>query len=169
MSAVQDPTPAPPSGGLLLLTGASGYVGGRLLERLEQAGRRIRCMSRRPEQMAARTAPTTEVVAGDVQDPASLPTALEGVDTAYYLIHSMAGGTDYREVDRAGAEAFGAAARAAGVRRIVYLGGLGEGDDLSSHLASRQEVGRILAASGVPTLELRSRHRDRLRAACRSR
>ncbi|MBJ7455601.1 MAG: SDR family oxidoreductase [Thermoleophilia bacterium] len=156
MPPVQDPTPVPPSGGLLLLTGASGYVGGRLLERLEQAGRRIRCMSRRPEQMAARTAPTTEVVAGDVQDPASLPAVLEGVDTAYYLIHSMAGGTDYRAVDRAAAEAFGAAAREAGVRRIVYLGGLGEGDDLSSHLASRQEVGRILAESGVPTLELRS-------------
>lgn len=156
MTAVQDPTPVPPSGGLLLLTGASGYVGGRLLERLEQDGRRIRCMSRRPEQMSARTAATTEVVAGDVRDPASLAAALEGVDVAYYLIHSMAGDGDYGEADRAGAEAFGRAARDAGVRRIVYLGGLGTGADLSSHLASRQEVGRILAASGVPTIELRA-------------
>lgn len=156
MPAVQDPTPVPPSGELLLLTGASGYVGGRLLERLEQAGRRIRCMSRRPEQLSARTAPTTEVVAGDVQDPASLAAVLAGVDTAYYLIHSMSGGAGYRETDRAGAQAFGAAAREAGVRRIVYLGGLGEGDDLSGHLASRQEVGAVLAASGVPTLEFRA-------------
>lgn len=156
MTVVQDPTPTPPSGGLLLLTGASGYVGGRLLERLEQDGRRIRCMSRRPEQMAARTAPTTEVVAGDVADPDSLAAALEGVDVAYYLVHSMAGDTDYGEADRTGAQRFGAAARAAGVRRIVYLGGLGRGPDLSSHLESRQEVGRILAASGVPTIELRA-------------
>ena len=156
MTVVQDPTPVPPSGALLLLTGASGYVGGRLLERLEQAGRRVRCMSRRPGQMAGRTAPTTEVVEGDVEDPASLTAALEGVDTAYYLIHSMSGGAGYGEVDRAGAAAFGAAARAAGVRRIVYLGGLGEGDGLSRHLSSRQEVGHVLAASGVPTIELRA-------------
>ena len=156
MPAVQDPTPAPPSGGLVLLTGASGYVGGRLLERLEQAGRRVRCMSRRPDQMAARVAPGTEVVRGDVQDPESLRAAMEGVDVAYYLVHSMSGDRDYRRTDREGALAFGAAAREAGVRRIVYLGGLGSGDDLSPHLASRQEVGRILAASGVETLELRA-------------
>ena len=93
---------------------------------------------------------------GDVQDPASLDAALAGVDTAYYLVHSMAAGTDYRAADRRGAEAFGAAARRAGVRRIVYLGGLGSEEDLSGHLSSRQEVGRILAASGVPTLELRA-------------
>ncbi len=113
-------------------------------------------MSRRPEHMAGRTAPTTEVVAGDVEDPASLGPVLEGVETAYYLIHSMAGGTDYRVADRRGAEAFGAAAAAAGVSRIIYLGGLGGGDDLSAHLSSRQEVGEILAASGVPTIELRA-------------
>lgn len=146
----------PPTGRLLLLTGATGYVGGRLLERLEQAGRRVRCMSRRPEQLSARVGPTTEVVKGDVQDPESLGAVLAGVDTAYYLIHSMSGDDDYREADRAAAEAFGAAARKAGVRRIVYLGGLGEGDDLSGHLASRQEVGAVLAASGVPTLEFRA-------------
>jgi uncharacterized protein YbjT (DUF2867 family) len=156
MSLAEDPSAAPREADLLLLTGASGYVGGRLLEQLEQAGRRVRCMSRRPEQMAGRTAPTTEIVTGDVTDPASLTHALAGVDAAYYLIHSMGGGAGYRAADRAGAEAFGAAARAAGVRRIVYLGGLGGGSDLSPHLASRQEVGATLAASGVPTLELRA-------------
>jgi uncharacterized protein YbjT (DUF2867 family) len=153
------PGPPPtPSGGrpLLLLTGATGYVGGRLLPRLEASGRRVRCMTRRPEQMEPRVAPGTEVVAGDVGDPGSLRAAMEGVDTAYYLVHSMSGAADYREADRAGAEAFGAAAREAGVRRIVYLGGLGHGENLSGHLASRQEVGRTLAASGVPTLELRA-------------
>jgi uncharacterized protein YbjT (DUF2867 family) len=151
-----DPAHATARGPLILLTGASGYVGGRLLTRLERAGRRLRCMTRRPEQLAARTAPATEVVPGDVEDPASLRAALEGVDIAYYLIHSMSGQADYRRVDREGAAAFGRAAREAGVRRIVYLGGLGHGDDLSGHLASRQEVGRVLAESGVPTIELRA-------------
>jgi uncharacterized protein YbjT (DUF2867 family) len=146
----------PASSPLLLLTGASGYVGGRLLARLERAGRRVRCMSRRPAEMSARTGPETEVVSGDVQDPSSLAAALEGVDTAYYLVHSMSGREDYRTTDREGAAAFGAAARDAGVRRIIYLGGLGAGPDLSGHLASRQEVGATLAASGVPTIELRA-------------
>lgn len=156
MPDADDPAPTSTRGPLILLTGASGYVGGRLLTRLERAGRRLRCMTRRPEQLAARTAPTTEVVAGDVADPASLRAALEGVDIAYYLIHSMAGHADYHRADREGAAAFGEAARDAGVRRIIYLGGLGHGDDLSGHLRSRQEVGRVLAASGVPVIELRA-------------
>lgn len=141
----RDPA-APP----LLLTGAGGYVGGRLLRRLEEAGRRVRCMSRRPAEISARTAPATEVVGGDVHDPDSLAAALEGVNTAYHLVHSMSGRADCRTADRDGAAAFGAAARAAGVRRIVYLGGLGEGPDLSRHQASRQEVGATLAGSGFP-------------------
>jgi len=148
----RDPTSRPP----LLLTGASGYIGGRLLTRLEQEGRPVRCMSRRPEQLAARTADTTEVVRGDVTEPDSLAEALAGIETAFYLVHSMSGDSDYRTADREGAAAFGAAARAAGVRRIVYLGGLGGGADLSEHLASRQEVGATLADSGVPTIELRA-------------
>jgi uncharacterized protein YbjT (DUF2867 family) len=152
MQAAAHP-PAP----LVLLTGATGYVGGRLLERLEGDGWRLRCMSRRPDELRARTAPGTEVVRGDVADPASLEAALADVDVAYYLVHSMASGADYRDADRRGARAFGDAARRAGVRRIVYLGGLGAGGrDLSGHLSSRQEVGRILAASGVPTVELRA-------------
>ena len=141
---------------LTLLTGASGYVGGRLLARLETDGRPLRCMSRRPEELRPRVGPATQVVHGDVTDPASLAEALAGVGTAYYLVHSMAAGQDYREADRRGARAFGEAAARAGVRRIVYLGGLGSGPGLSAHLASRQEVGRVLRESGVPTIELRA-------------
>jgi uncharacterized protein YbjT (DUF2867 family) len=141
---------------LILLTGASGYVGGRLRHALEEAGHPLRCMARRPEELRARVAASTEVVAGDVLDPATLPAALRGVHTAYYLIHSMAASDDYAERDRRGADAFARAARGAGVRRLVYLGGLGHGEELSTHLKSRQEVGRILRESGVPTIEFRA-------------
>jgi uncharacterized protein YbjT (DUF2867 family) len=96
------------------------------------------------------------VVVGDVLDPASLAPALEGVHTAYYLIHSMGSGREYARSDRDGAGSFAAAARLAGIARIVYLGALGHGDRLSRHLASRQEVGRILRDSGVPTVEFRA-------------
>ncbi len=142
---------------LVLLTGASGYVGGRMLRVLEESGYRIRCLARRPEYLQPRVAPGTEVVRGDLSDAATLPPAMRGVHTAYYLVHSMASTEDeFAERDRRAAEAFASAARASGVRRIVYLGGLGRGPALSRHLASRQEVGRILAASGVPTIELRA-------------
>jgi uncharacterized protein YbjT (DUF2867 family) len=143
-------------GEITLLTGASGYVGGRLRRALEAAGRPLRCMARRPEYLHSRVAAGTEVVAGDVLNPDSLAGALRGVHTAYYLIHSMASSRDYAENDRTGAESFATAARAAGVRQIVYLGGLGHGERLSRHLASRQEVGRILRESGVPTIEFRA-------------
>jgi len=141
---------------LVLLTGATGYVGGRLLRALESEGRRLRCMARRPEYLRARVGEGTEVVAGDVLKPDTLPAALHGVDTAYYLIHSMATSRHYAASDREGAEAFARAAREAGVRRIIYLGGLGEGDQLSRHLASRQQVGRILRESGLRTIEFRA-------------
>ncbi len=144
----------------ILLTGATGYVGGRLLPLLEaraaSGANRVRCLSRHPEALRGRVAAETEVAAGDVSAPETLPAALEDVGVAYYLIHSMGGAGSFVEEDRAGAEAFGAAARAAGVGRIVYLGGLGGGGDLSEHLASRHEVGRVLAASGVPTIEFRA-------------
>lgn len=145
-----------PRGELILLTGASGYVGGRLRRALEADGRRLRCMARRPEYLRERVEAGTEVVAGDVLEPETLAAALDGVHTAYYLVHSMASSRDYAATDRRGAEAFARAARAAGVRRIVYLGGLGEGTHLSRHLASRQEVGRILRDSGVPTVEFQA-------------
>ena len=142
--------------GLVLLTGATGYVGGRLLRALESGVRPVRCLARRPEHLQSRVAAGTEVVAADVLSPETLGPALEGVRTAYYLIHSMASGSTYAEDDRRGARAFAAAARQAGVQRIVYLGGLGSGAELSPHLASRQEVGAILRDSGVPTVELRA-------------
>jgi uncharacterized protein YbjT (DUF2867 family) len=140
----------------ILLTGASGYVGGRLLGRLEATGHRVRCLSRRPDVLQDRAGPGIEVVEGDVLARTSLDAAFQGVHTAYYLVHSMGTGREFDDLDRRAATNFAAAAEAAGVRQLVYLGGLGRGDDLSPHLASRQEVGRMLRASGVATLELRA-------------
>ncbi|MDP9337297.1 MAG: SDR family oxidoreductase [Acidobacteriota bacterium] len=141
---------------LVLIAGASGYVGGRLLGILESRGQRVRCLARRPEALRERVADATEVVPGDVLEPASLPAAMAGVHTAYYLVHAMASASSFESEDRTAAETFAAAARAAGVRRIIYLGGLGRGEQLSVHLRSRQEVGRILRHSGVPTIEFRT-------------
>lgn len=141
---------------LVLLTGATGYVGGRLLHALEATGHRVRCLSRHPNALSQRVAQTTEVVKGDVLDAASLATSMVGVHTAYYLVHSMTSANSFEEEDRRAAHAFAAAARDAGVQGIVYLGGLGSGSELSAHLRSRQEVGRILRESGVPTIELRA-------------
>jgi uncharacterized protein YbjT (DUF2867 family) len=141
---------------LVLLTGATGYVGGRLLKALEAAGWQVRCLARHPEFLQPKVAKTTQVVKGDVLDPQSVQAAMEGVHMAYYLVHSMASGAAFEEADRRAATGFAYAARKAGVQRIVYLGGLGSDDQLSSHLASRQEVGRILRESGVPTIEFRA-------------
>ena len=140
----------------ILLTGATGYVGGRLLKALETHGFKVRCLARRPEFLEPRVAGSTEVVAGDVLDPVSLGRALEGVDTAYYLIHSMGATAGFQETDRKAAKLFGETARDAGVGRLIYLGGLGGGSDLSSHLESRQEVGRLLRGSGISTIEFRA-------------
>ena len=145
-----------PSRPLLLVTGASGYIGGRLMRALHDAGARVRCMARRPEELRARVPEDVEVVRGDVLDAASLTAALDGVDTAYFLIHAMATPRDFAREECEGARSFAQAALAAGVRRIVYLGGLGSDEGLSPHLASRHEVGRILRDSGVPTIELRA-------------
>jgi uncharacterized protein YbjT (DUF2867 family)/lipocalin/ligand-binding SRPBCC domain-containing protein len=142
--------------GLILLTGASGYIGSRLLRVLEEEGCAVRCLARQPERVAAEW-PTTEVVAGDCLDEASLDAAMQGVDQAYYLVHSMASGPDFAARDREAAANFGRAARSAGVRRIIYLGGLADdGDSLSSHLKSRVETGQALRDSGVPVVELRA-------------
>src|SRR5215207_1445413 len=113
-------------------------------------------MARRPDEVRSRAPADVEVVRGDVLDLTSLPTALAGVDTAYFLIHAMATPRNFAREELQGARNFAQAAREAGVRRIVYLGGLGTDTGLSPHLASRHEVGRILRESGVPTIELRA-------------
>jgi uncharacterized protein YbjT (DUF2867 family) len=140
----------------ILLTGASGYIGGRLLERLSATGRPLRCLTRQPALLRSRVGGDAEIRRGDLLDRASLDPALEGVHTAVYLVHSMGAAGDFREHDRRAATNFAAAARSAGVSQIVYLGGLGREEGLSAHLASRHEVGRLLRGTGVPTVELRA-------------
>jgi uncharacterized protein YbjT (DUF2867 family) len=141
----------------VLLTGATGYVGGRLLRALEDRGHRVRCLARKPEHLASRVSAPTEVIPGDVVSGEGLADALSGVETAYYLVHSMGSAEGFEQADRQAARNFGAAARAAGVQRIVYLGGLAdESEELSPHLRSRLEVGRLLRDSGVPVIELRA-------------
>lgn len=142
---------------LVLLTGATGYVGGRLLPLLQERGCQVRCLARRPGNLEPRVAPGTQVVQGDVLDKESLLAAMAGVDTAYYLVHSMGSSGAFEEEDRLGARNFAEAARESGVRRIVYLGGLCSDDsDLSPHLRSRQEVGDIFRQSGVQVIEFRA-------------
>ena len=141
---------------MYLLTGATGYIGGRLLRRLERDGSAVRCLCRNPEALGWRAAPGTELVRGDLLEPASLDAAFRGVDTAFYLVHSMNSGKQFEAEERRAARHFGEAARQAGVRRIVYLGGLAHGAELSPHLRSRVETGNILRASGVPVIELQA-------------
>lgn len=141
---------------VILLTGATGYIGGRLLKRFEAEGRAVRCMVRRPEYLRARVAEATTVVQGDMLDPASLDSALEGVNVAYYLVHSMGSQGEFEEEERRTAINFVRAAEKAGVQRIIYLGGLGSDRDLSAHLSSRQAVGKILRDSSVQTIEFRA-------------
>lgn len=139
----------------VLVMGATGYIGSNLLEPLADAGHRVRAAARTPSRV--RTSGAVEVVAADAADRDAVRAALDGIDTAYYLVHTLGAGADYAERDRSAARIFGRAAREAGVRRVIYLGGLGEEQaDLSEHLASRQEVGRILAESGVPVIEFRA-------------
>ena len=141
----------------VLLTGATGYVGGRLRLELEARDVPLRCLARRPDVLRARVAPTTEVVQGDIGDETSLDAALQDIDVAYYLVHSMGAHGNYRVADLDAARRFGAAARRAGVRRIVYLGGLAdEADALSTHLRSRLETGAALREAGVPVIEFRA-------------
>lgn len=145
--------PNPP----ILLTGASGYVGGRLLRTLEEQGCVVRCLARRPDLLRERVGKTTQVVQGDVLDQQSLVAAMQGVDIAYFLVHSMGSSADFAEQDRQAALNFAQAARQAGVKRIIYLGGLSAEDEaLSPHLHSRLEVGQILRASGVITIEFQA-------------
>jgi len=147
-----------PTSRLVLITGATGYVGGRLLPRLLEAGYRVRCLARDPARLEGRPwLEQVEVVEGDVLEPETLPAAMQGVDAAYYLIHSMSGSADFHERDLSAAGNFGDAAKVAGVQQIVYLGGLGDPDaDLSQHLRSRQKTGEALREAGVPVTEFRA-------------
>lgn len=148
----------------ILLTGASGFIGKRLLYKLDGMGYSVRCMLRHPEKLdlplPLQNAP--ELVAGDLLDPASLENALQGIDTAYYLVHSM-GGRNFREMrafeerDRTAAQNFVNAADQSGLTRLIYLGGLGDSTGgMSHHLASRQEVGRILDSGNAAATVLRA-------------
>lgn len=141
----------------ILIVGASGYIGGRLVPLLSDRGHELVLMSRDSRSLVARF-PEARVVEADLLTPESLTPALEGVEVAYYLAHSMAGGEKgFAERDRSAARAFASAAARAGVGRIVYLGGLGEDTpDLSHHLRSRHETGAELAAHGVPVTEFRA-------------
>lgn len=145
----------PPS---VLLTGATGYVGGLLLKRLESMRIGVRCLARDPSKLAKTKSPATETVVGDVLQAASLNDAMLGIRTAYYMVHSMGSGANFEEQDRIAAANFGEAAKEAGVERIVYLGGLGDDKDpkLSPHLRSRHEVGKVLSKSQVETVEFRA-------------
>lgn len=143
---------------VVLLTGATGYVGNRLVPLLEQRDVSLRCLARSPDKLRQQVSESTEIIQGDVLDKQSLDAALAGVETAYYLVHLMASSADFEQKDREAAENFGSAAKQAGVKRIVYLGGLGDDTDpkLSPHLRSRHEVGDILRTSGVETVEFRA-------------
>lgn len=136
----------------VLVTGATGFIGRRLAPALVDEGHRVRAMTRRPEEYDGAGDP----VGADVHDPATLADALAGVDVAVYLVHSLAE-DDFERKDAEAARAFGRAAAEAGVRQIVYLGGLGAEDgELSAHLRSRREVERLLAEGGVPVTTLRA-------------
>lgn len=144
-----------------LVTGATGYLGGRLVPELLARGYAVRCLARSPGKLRDHPwAGRAEVVRGDVTDEASVRTAMQGTDVAYYLVHALGTGRGFEEMDRRAARIFAEQARAAGVGRIVYLGGLIPSGvpehELSPHLRSRAEVGRILLASGVPTAVLRA-------------
>jgi uncharacterized protein YbjT (DUF2867 family) len=144
--------------GLILVTGVTGYIGGRLVPRLLDMGYRVRCMVRDPARLQGRPwYNEVEIVAGDVLQPESLAPALEGVRVAYYLIHSLGAGADFHQRDMNAASNFSMAASTAGVERIIYLGGLAQASpNLSEHLRSRQETGDALRSAGIPVTEFRA-------------
>jgi len=141
---------------MYLIAGATGYVGGLLANELAGRGSDVRCMARTPDRAKGSLDSRCEIVRGDVLEPPTLARALEGVDLAYYLVHSMGrgGDSDFEERDRRGARNFAEAAAKNGVKRIVYLGGLGEGR--SKHLRSRQETAEGLSSTGIPLTYFRA-------------
>lgn len=148
-------TAASPS---VLIAGATGYIGRLLAQSLREDGRDVRCLVRDPAKAQDLAAAGCEIVRGDVLEPSTLAPALEGIELAYYLVHSMgrgASGGDFAKRDATAAKNFGGAARAAGVERLVYLGGLGD-EDASEHLASRHHTAELLAESGIPLTYFRA-------------
>ncbi|MCU0775908.1 MAG: SDR family oxidoreductase [Ideonella sp.] len=143
-------------GGRVLVLGASGYIGSHLVPDLVARGVTVRAAARRVTALQARAWPGVEIVGADALDEASLDRALAGIDVAYYLVHSMAAGADFPQRDRQAAAHFAAAAARAGVRRIIYLGGLQPPGQASTHLASRGETGDVLRRGSVPVTELRA-------------
>ena len=143
---------------LVLVTGATGYIASRLIPRLLDMGYRVRCLARTPHHLQARAwFPYVEVVQGDVMVPSTLAPALDGVHTAYYLIHNMTSGSGYTSRERSGAENFAVAAAQAGLEHIIYLGGLADPDrKISSHMRSRIDTGESLRAGKVPVTEFRA-------------
>ncbi|MEO9256565.1 MAG: DUF2867 domain-containing protein, partial [Tepidiformaceae bacterium] len=140
----------------VLVLGASGYIGSNLVPHLLARGYGVRAASRRREVLEGRGWIGAELVEADALDPASLPQALNGIQVAYYLVHSMGSGADFAEKDRHAAENFRIAAEAAGVRRIIYLGGLQGHGANTRHLQSRKETGEVLRAGNIPVTELRA-------------
>jgi uncharacterized protein YbjT (DUF2867 family) len=142
----------------ILVTGATGYVGGRLVPQLLARGHAVRCMVRDPSRLQGRPwAAQVEIVRGDVLDADSLAPVLAGIEVAYYLVHSLGAGPDFHDRDMRAARTFGEAAATAGVGRIIYLGGLGDATGaLSEHLRSRQDTGASLGTAGVPVTEFRA-------------
>ena len=144
----------------VLVTGATGYVGGRLVPKLLEDGHRVRVLARTPSRARRYDwSDRVEIVTGDVLEPDSLDAAFDGVDVVYYLVHSIGSGSSdggFAATEARAAEHVRDAAERAGLERIVYLGGMGTGDDLSEHLESRHRVGEILASGRTPTTELRA-------------
>lgn len=152
--SLQEPAAERPS---ILLTGATGYIGGRLLARLEADGHSIRCLARRPERLVGKVRANTEVVQGDLHDRNSLERAVCDIHAAYYLVHSLGSSGNFEAEEAIAAQNFADAARIAGVGRIIYLGGLGGADPAASpHLRSRRRVGEILRTSGAEVIEFRA-------------
>ena len=141
----------------VLVTGATGYIGARLLKRLEQQDVLLRCLARDPQRLAEQTADTTEVMQGDLLDFSSLAPSFRDIHTAFYLVHSMNTEGDFESEDHQAALNFARAAHQAGVQRIIYVGGLGDSSSsLSPHLRSRQDVGKSLRTFGCQVIELRA-------------
>ena len=142
----------------VLVAGATGFVGSHLVPALLAEGHSVRCLSRNPDRASSRLPAGAEIVRGDVHDAPSIAAELDGMDAAYYLVHSMETSEfDFEERDRDAARQFALAAERAGIKRIFFLGGLGdEASQLSAHLRSRQEVGELLRSGPTPVTEFRA-------------